>query len=619
MKRTDRIEGEFGRPPEEFPVIREYDAPPLEEDFARPAASDAPEYQNPAPEITEPGKFPYDAEAEEKKSRRFRRKLMMLAGAAAVFFLLFEGPLKSRVSAGPPKEEPAESTADVTPAPEPEPEPEPEPAPEPVVYTDIESEDGEPPFIGINYAVRVGNVVRYQYNAIPWYQGDLCQVEVERMIYGPESGYEVHAEDDPDVWVGSRDWFEYEIPVDVPDGEKLQLVVTGHYTVEGEEKLIRAVKDVVDLPPEPETSATATMDGDQLSFEGFVLPQAGDGHEYDLVARDYGFHFRLFDEAGTYLGGGLVYEEVKPEAERGASGGYRFVYDGPADLTYPDNAVEWSVALEVTDQSTGYPYFMETERHPIVRRTYVEPECDITAYNFSSEMHADIRFSGMDDVTGVTLEVWDPNTDYMDSSTDITREAVEDLIYHVPGFSTDGIYQANQSYYGQPGVDFPMTVEFRVIIDYESETGPRTVTYSATTSPELGFYVKYLPDSEAVYSEEYSSCVYLGTEPSPDYPTGTVYFDQPEKVTEPGIISISAEIDGEPVPASAFSVKYSEMDLTFGSGVTTRCRVGDVLMKRPADIKEGEGKSVTLYVTHYMLSTGGPYTTEMVIPFEAHE
>ena len=58
MKKTDRNEGEFGRPPEDFPVLREYDAPPLEEDFGRPEQpAGAPEDPKPAPEITEPGTF----------------------------------------------------------------------------------------------------------------------------------------------------------------------------------------------------------------------------------------------------------------------------------------------------------------------------------------------------------------------------------------------------------------------------------------------------------------------------------------------------------------------------------------------------------------------------------
>lgn len=620
-------DNEFGRPPEEFPIFKEDDRPPVAEDFGMPeAAAGAPEYAVPAPEYPEPGSSSAAQEETGKRRRSFRRKLMMLAAAAAAFFLFFMPrgtagfpvipvqPTQQTGSDEPdkpgtetdaePGTEPAESTAEPG-------ESTAEPA-EPETYADIPG-DPEEPQISINYAVRDGNTVRYNYITGVWVRGEICPLTVWQLVYSPSTGYRAVPEHDPDVWEGSRDLTEYTVPVDT-DAQDLQLVLTGTFTLDGEEKMIRAVRDIIPMPPEPGLSSTVSVGPDGISYEGVFIPQAGDDRVYDLSV--VGFGCLMYSETGELIGGYSVYDDAVPEIHPRTGGGFEFFYSGPMNRYFPDTAVSFSIGLTVVDQNTGLRYDLETERHDVVRKVFEEPGCEITAFNFWSEMHAGILFSNMADVTKVTLEVWDPVMDYMDSSTDITEEAVRDLRYDVKPFTTDGIYEANQDYYGQPGVDFPMTVEFRVIIEYSTESGTRSATWSATTSAETGFYVKYLADADAALDPDHAGKLVIVTDSTPEVPESTVFLDQPDQVTGPGIISISAEINGEKVPAEDFQIDYYDYDAMFGgSDVTVHIRQAEVLLERPESMPEGEDSVVTMYVTHYLTSIGGAYTSRLEVPF----
>ena len=625
-------DSEFGRLPEEFPVLKEDSRPPVDEDFGTPRIpADAPEIGDPAPEYPVPGSAAAAQEETEKRRRHFRRRLMMLAAGAAAFFLFFmpKGTAGSPAVPEPPTQqagtdepgkpgeetdaepgtEPAETTAEpgestVAPA-------------EPETYTDIPG-DPEEPQIVINYAVRDGNTVRYNYVTGVWVRGEICPLTVHRLVYSPSTGYRAVPENDPDVWEGSRDLTEYTVPVDT-DAQDLQLVLTGTFTLDGEEKMIRAVRDIIPMPPEPDLSSTVSVGPSGISYEGLFIPQAGDDRVYDLRVLD--FSCVTYADNGALIGGFPVYDDAVPEIHARTGGGFAFFYGGPMNQYFPDTAASYAIALTVADQNTGLRYDLETERHDVVRRVFEEPGCEITAFNFWSEMHAGIVFSNMADVIKVTLEVWDPNTDYMDSSTDITEEAVNNLRYDVKPFTTDGIYDANQDYYGQPGVDFPMTVEFRVIIEYNDESGFRSVTYSATTSAEAGFYAKYLPEEEASWNPSQAGSVVFSPEPSPEVTEIRVVVGQPEAVTGPDVISISGTFEGEPLPADAFRLNDTEYDAYFGGDMDkpVHCRVTEVSLKRPDGVRETDGKTVHLSVTHFLQSTGTAYTSEMDVAFAPYQ
>lgn len=610
------IDREYAAPPDDLPVSREpADRLPEEEAASLPAPAE--EYPAPAPELILPGT--YVSEEGGKRAKDSLRPLLLAGAVLLILYLcgLLPG-LFHRVTPGPD----TPSEASVTPGPavtEPDPtkpqssEPGSEPVPgtgeaPPAVYTDIPGEEYGPQ-IYINYAVLDGTTLRYSYFVLTWLRGELCEVSADQRAVVKGGSAEYCPEQNPDSWYGSRSMPEYTLETGGED--TLQLVITGTYRDGGETKLIRAVKDVSPLPPMPHISADFSETDGGIYFKAVVTPAEGDDHEYRLVPQPANFSFVLYDRQGEYLGGGSIHEDDVPES----SDGFTFIYDGPADRHFPDTAAEYSVMMLLIDESTGYPYSVETERKPIVRQTYETPSCRITAYAFWSEMHGDVLFEDMSSVKEVLLEVWDPNTEYMDSRTDITDEAVSELRYDIPPFYTDGIYEANPDYYSQPGVDFPMQVEYRVVITYDWEDGERTVTYAAQTMQESGYFAKYLPDSEAQYSPEYAGMILISAEPTETVRFTKIVLDDPDQVTGPGIVSIRVEIDGVPVPAADITISEHEYETYFGSSnEPVLARFCEALIKRPAGITEADGKTAVVYVTHFLVSENEAHTAVVEVP-----
>ena len=97
--------------------------------------------------------------------------------------------------------------------------------------------------------------------------------------------------------------------------------------------------------------------------------------------------------------------------------------------------------------------------------------------------------------------------------------------------------------------------------------------------------------------------------------------DQPEAVTGPDVISISGTFEGEPLPADAFRLNDTEYDAYFGGDMDkpVHCRVTEVSLKRPDGVRETDGKTVHLSVTHFLQSTGTAYTSEMDVAFAPYQ
>ena len=249
------------------------------------------------------------------------------------------------------------------------------------------------------------------------------------------------------------------------------------------------------------------------------------------------------------------------------------------------------------------------------------PLCEITAFNFSSEMHVDCTFSDMNRATKVVLEIWDVN--FLDSEDgpqeiyEITEEAKNDLFYSMEPFYTDNMYNRHyDDYYKDPSVPFPMEIEARVIIDYGD--GEQVVYTARTKSEPVGFHMKYLPDSEKQYSDEYYGMVIFMADPSPQYPSIDVLIGEPEKVTDPSKMSIKATVDGKDVDTSLIKFNKSTYHTTFADGQEADITYTDVLIRRPEGIAEDSGKKMHLEITHYLSGLNKPYTTVQEIEFDSH-
>ena len=243
---------------------------------------------------------------------------------------------------------------------------------------DIDGEEGDP-FINITMAKTDGTTLYYSY--ICALGKNMQPVSVHAAAFDA-NGREANPADDPDVWTGSRNLFEYTMDVSALQGD-LTLVLTGTFERDGEQHQIVKTCKVDDMNIMPETTSyliSADPSGDVTSivYSAYFIINENDPHmrEYDLeVTR---FYLEWFDNDKQYIGGGIsVWEDRVPEMSMIASApGYLFDYDGFAHTdNAPDNAGYFSVNMILTDKSTGKQYDFKGEPELLAS---AEPDVDLT-------------------------------------------------------------------------------------------------------------------------------------------------------------------------------------------------------------------------------------------------
>ncbi len=609
MNKPYHYRSEFSIPPEEYPVRREYDAAPP---YEIPIAAEVPdEHAGLSPEIMKPGEFVAEQRGEAAPKRL--KKLIFAISAAAALLVLFR-PLG--LLGGPAS--PAAPRTDVEGMP---------------VYQENDS------LVSIFYALLDGNTVRYSYAAYPGRQksdpGSLLwqyPVSVSACV-ADEQGSTTVPDKDPDVWDRPRDPVEYEIDVSGLNGDMI-LTLTAACDLDGDVRTSVAKLPVIPLPPAPEITTRLTAAAEEtdagtveytIDFIAGFTPDPADRNDYDFFYLSFGI--KWYNDAGEYRGGRIATSDTDdaylPLDMYREGDGWAFTYNGPADLSGPGDATQFAVELKVQDQRTRIPFTIETKKTPIPgvnQREPVLPVAEIIAFSFYSEMYGGISFSDMEDATAVTLEIWDPNLETLEESRDITEEALNDLKYSTGFFTTDLLYENHKEYYGQSDVSFPMSVEFRVVIEYG---GGLTTTYIAATREELNMFdAKYIPVDDRWAREEAGS-IYFMTIPSVEYPNTEIVFDQPDKVSGPGLISISAEVDGIPVDHSRITVNSSESHVTFYGGVDDGKEADvvyrEILIRKPDEIPDNEGYTAVLSITHYLESYDTVYTSTLKLDLKSHE
>ena len=607
MNKPYLYKSEFSIPPDDHPVSREHDEVPAYRIPDIPAPPE--EFAEPAPEFLPPGTFVSEQRDVPSRARKLKKLLLALTSAAAVFlFLRPIGLLSSPVSASP-QGTAAEGSAVST-------------------QSDLS--------LDIFYALLDGNTVRYSYApALGRQESDpdsllwKYPVSVAAEVSDEQGGTAVPAHD-PDVWDRPRDSAEYEIDASGLSGDMV-LTLTAACDTDGDVRTLEKKLRVIPMPPEPEitTELSAAAAGEDapytIEYSARFTPDPSDTNSYDLTVTSFGINW--YDEAGEYRGGRLGTGGA--EEEFSLSDTYRdgdswvFTYSGPADLPDSDGITQFSVVLKLQDQKTRIPFTIETELTPIpglAGRESVLPVAEIVAFSFYSEMYGGISFSDMEDATSVILEIVDPNLETVEQRLDITEEALNDLYYSIGSFTTDLLYENHEDYYSQDDVPFPMSVEFRVVIEYGDG---QTTSYSAMTREELNmFEASYIPENDRWAGEEAGS-IYFTTLPSVEYPDTEIVFGQPEKVTGPGIISISAEFDGVPVDPSLITVNSSERHAIFYGGVDDGKEADvvyrEVVIRKPSEIPDNDGRTAVLYITHYLASYDMVTTSEFRFELRGYE
>ena len=253
------------------------------------------------------------------------------------------------------------------------------------------------------YAVRDGDTVRYSYTAyapIPsldaseaqseGYSGQLWPVSVYTRVTD-EAGATVAPVEDPDIWESSRAAFPYSLDAADLEGE-LTLTLTAVYTEAGEQRQTQVERVLPELPPTPETGATLTsLGGGEIDYSAQFIPQAEDSHDYQLRFTDLSFVW--FDAAGEPCAQSLALEpDTLPELRANADiGGFAADYSGPARLEAPTaDAVQFCARLILTDQSTGYPYTIDSNLLPVPKEPILSGSLQVAS---DGSAEAEFRFT----------------------------------------------------------------------------------------------------------------------------------------------------------------------------------------------------------------------------------
>lgn len=226
--------------------------------------------------------------------------------------------------------------------------------------------------------------------------------------------------------------------------------------------------------------------------------------------------------------------------------------------------------------------------------TFEIPDCDMTVFACYSEMMGTLKFTGTKNITKVTLEVWDVLTNTKEESRDITNDIAADGSYSIQPFTTDEIYKRHQAEYDAI-MQFPMQVEFKVIVDYKTADGVDQKSWSHVTLMDKNvFYAKFIHEEDRTY---FSGPIDILFSTDSTEGESTILFDQPEKAG-PNVFSISLTVDGKRIDLSGSKISRSEYDP--GVDGSDKHYYADVYLVLPEDFDATAEHEIKLYVSHYL-------------------
>ena len=603
MKDERYLKDEFGRLPEEFPELRENFAPPLDEEFKSEAEyPGSMEAASPGPQFTPPG-APVPA-VQEEGSRRIIRKLILYLVAAARGIFIYLGPFGNLMKRFEPFV-PGSASAQL----------------------DELVKPGAPgdPEIEIIYAVRSGSTVSYDYT-VHFAQFGEYSYDVSQKVINLSPYREAKAEPEIEHWQGySRDPFEHEIDVSSLRDDEQYLLLEGEFELDGVKKTISAARRVIDRPPEPETGADFTPDysSGTIDYRAWLIPQEGDEVARDFAVRN--FEIALYGENGEYAGGSTVSPASDPEERLPkvqppetsfggeTSSGWTFTYRGPADFSFWSEAKTYAVSLLVFDQTTGLSYEIVTDRREVPHEAHKEPSAKIFLTSFYSEFRCAVEFFDVDDVTKATLEFWNPDTDTLEKSMDLTKEALTQGYFCDNPFTTDFVYENHRDYYEEQGT-FPFRLIAKVKMEYNWDYGAtREYEYSVNSVETTGWEASRTPEDAPpspgrVFPGDFQVQTIMADAPC------TILYGRPEAVG-PDAMSVSIRIDGEEISYSPDELFMNQEESDYsvyegGEWVDRHGYANLLMMPCPEKFKDGAAHVVIFRVTQYIPAYGEAATFE---------
>ena len=241
------------------------------------------------------------------------------------------------------------------------------------------------------------------------YQESFWPVSVYAQVSDAQ-GHAVHREGDPDVWEDFRNVREYAINAAGLEGE-LTLTLTAVYTENGEERCSVWTGTLTEIPPAPTLSATLDRipGSDDVVFHAVLLPQPGDDHEYELEVWNQG---QIVYDGEETMGLSLGPDPREGVVEGSRETGYTFDYSGGCALGFLPEDLELSVYVSLRDASTGYIYYVESNRietgpnlptYPLESgKVVITVYNDTTLFEYPSQIEGDDGY-----LTLLTVETFD--------------------------------------------------------------------------------------------------------------------------------------------------------------------------------------------------------------------
>lgn len=263
----------------------------------------------------------------------------------------------------------------------------------------------------------------------------------------------------------------------------------------------------------------------------------------------------------------------------------------PADESPVPEPQDSEVSEGPTPEETSTAESSEESSEESQAIQYMEPNCEAIVYAYYSEIQGILNFSDMDSVTKVTLEICDATYGDVVETRDITKEAVEDKIYYIPMFTTDPMYMLHQDEYNA-AMTFPMSAEFHIIMEYQTETGTEEKVVTAVTTNENRSMIicKYDPDQNGPGS------IFL--EASDTEQEINVLVNQTDQVG-PGSMSFRFFVDDKEITSPEYEVLRFDATYYDEEGETPIIYT-DCMISMPADIVVDGTHKYTLYVTFYL-------------------
>ena len=583
MRKQDR-DPEVGLFLEEFPILREDDRLPIDEDFGyRQDKPPAGELDDPAPEITLPGQFKWAARS--RKDKTWLRYAIGVIAAVLLFsssFGLFSTDAYEEEGGAPRSE---------------------------IRETAYEAQEGDPE-IEIGYALHKEDSVVYSYTVVP------NAAEFPMSVYTElrdESGHRSVPEADPDVWESSRAMFEYSMDAAGMESP-MTLYMALSFQCDGKEHRLVFSQPVSEMPPEASTSATLELTStDSILYHGDLILDESDTFEYSFEVTD--FRLQFYDDAMNLQGSASVAADAEPAIIEKV-GAFAFDYDGEAALSMASDAsTKVSCILTVTDQVTGLTYSMESNICDLAdARTFREPECELFATAFFSEIQAMANFSDLDSTKEVRLEIWDLLTGSKDMEMDITDKVLAESVYYFDPITTDFIYNAHSEEYNSSEEGFPWSAEFRIVMVYDMRDGEHEKTVSQiTTNDRVGWHCKYLTAADNIATFPNGGFVFE-TE-SVGYGISVKFNGSIEEVNEETAV-LSMEINGVPLTDMDL-IEYDGASFmtTFEDGTEDEMYFLDILIQRPAEYPENGQNTAVLTYSYYLPSYGKVVTVKSELNF----